>query len=54
MYSDYLDVGFTQPWVRSPLETYVQVPFTGYVGGDITYDIEFSESVISLQAFGGE
>jgi hypothetical protein len=54
MYSDFLDVGFAQPWVRPPLETYVQVPFNSYIGGDISYDIEFSESVISLQAFGGE
>jgi hypothetical protein len=54
MYSDFIDVGFAQPWVRPPSETYSQVPFSSYVGADIAYDIEFSESVISLQAFGGE
>ena len=53
MYSDYMDVGFAQPWVRPPQEVYGQIPFQSYVGGDVAYDIEFSESVISLQAFGG-
>lgn len=54
MYSDFIDVGFAQPWLRPPVEVYGNVPFNGYLGGDVTYDIEFNESTLSLQAFSGQ
>ncbi|WP_354624723.1 hypothetical protein [Psychromonas sp. MME2] len=54
MYSDYLDVGYAQPFARPPKEVYDHVIFTSYTGGDIAYDIEFDDSTLTLQAFGGE
>ncbi|RKF20411.1 hypothetical protein DBZ36_08210 [Alginatibacterium sediminis] len=54
MYSDYLDVGYAQPWARPPTEVYDFVPFTAYVGGDIAYDYELDNSTLGLQAFGGQ
>ncbi|WED22458.1 OprO/OprP family phosphate-selective porin [Vibrio sp. JC009] len=53
MYSDYLDVGYSQPWVRPPEEVYGTVPFNAYLGVDLAYDVEFDDSTLSLQAFGG-
>lgn len=54
MYSDYLDVGYAQPFVRPPSEVYDAVPFTSYTGGDASYDIEFDDSTLTIQAFGGQ
>lgn len=54
MYSDYLDVGYAQPFARPPGEVYDQVPFSSYTGGDIAYDFEFEDSTLTLQGFGGE
>ena len=54
MYSDYLDVGYAQPFVRPPEDVYGPVPFTSYTGGDASYDVEFDDSTLSIQAFGGE
>ncbi|MDO6610843.1 hypothetical protein Q4601_03945 [Shewanella sp. 1_MG-2023] len=54
MYSDYLDVGYAQPFVRPPSEVYDAVPFTSYTGGDVSYDVEFDDSTLTFQAFGGQ
>ncbi|KOE86853.1 hypothetical protein ACS86_04360 [Vibrio alginolyticus] len=54
MYSDYIDVGFAQPWARPPIEVYGNVPFNSYLGGDIAYDVEMDESTLYLQAFAGQ
>ena len=54
MYSDYLDVGYAQPFARPPSEVYAQVPFSSYTGGDIAYDYELEDSTLTIQAFGGE
>jgi hypothetical protein len=54
MYSDYLDVGFAQPFARPPGEVYDQVPFSSYTGGDVSYDFELEDSTLTLQGFGGE
>ncbi len=54
MYSDFLDVGYAQPFIRPPEEVYGVVPFSTYVGGDIAYDVEFDNSTLSLQAFAGK
>ncbi|QIR14405.1 porin [Shewanella aestuarii] len=54
MYSDYLDVGHAQPFARPPAEVYDQVSFTSYTGGDISYDVEFEDSTLTFQGFGGE
>ncbi|MGZ9898150.1 porin family protein [Shewanella gaetbuli] len=54
MYSDYLDVGYAQPFARPPGEVYDQVPFSSYTGVDLAYDFEFDDSTLTVQAFGGE
>ncbi|PMG46527.1 hypothetical protein [Shewanella sp. 10N.286.52.B9] len=54
MYSDYLDVGYAQPFVRPPSDVYDPVPFTSYTGGDVSYDVEFDDSTMTIQAFGGQ
>ncbi len=54
MYSDYLDVGYAQPFARPPEEVYDAVPFTSYTGGDLSYDIELNNSTLTVQAFGGQ
>tara|TARA_R110002050_G_scaffold300244_1_gene468315 strand:+ start:2996 stop:4198 length:1203 start_codon:yes stop_codon:yes gene_type:complete len=54
MYSDFLDVGYAQPFIRPPEEVYGAVPFSTYVGGDIAYDLELDDSTIQLQAFAGK
>ncbi|MGX9463296.1 hypothetical protein ACWXWU_18980 [Shewanella sp. A14] len=54
MYSDFLDVGYAQPFIRPPEEVYGAVPFSTYVGGDIAYDLELDHSTVQLQAFGGK
>ncbi|MEZ9820364.1 hypothetical protein AB4238_07040 [Shewanella sp. 10N.286.45.A1] len=54
MYSDYLDVGYAQPFARPPEEVYDAVPFTSFTGGDLSYDVEFDDSTLTMQAFGGQ
>ncbi|MFS1423297.1 outer membrane protein [Shewanella sp. 10N.286.48.B5] len=54
MYSDYLDIGYAQPFVRPPSDVYDPVPFTSYTGGDVSYDVEFDDSTMTIQAFGGQ
>jgi hypothetical protein len=54
MYSDYLDVGFAQPFARPPEEVYGNIPFSSYTGAGISYDVEYDDSTLTMQAFGGE
>ncbi|MCL1045813.1 hypothetical protein L2737_10800 [Shewanella electrodiphila] len=54
MYSDYLDVGYAQIFVRPPEDVYGPVPFTSYTGADVSYDIEFDDSTLTFQAYGGK
>lgn len=54
MYSDYLEVGFAQPWANPPDDVYGFVPFNSYLGVDVSYDFEFDESTLQVQAFVGQ
>ncbi|WP_028865181.1 hypothetical protein [Psychromonas aquimarina] len=54
MYSDYLEVGYAQPWARPPEEVYGFVPFNSFVGVDSSYDFEFDDSTLSVQGFWGQ
>jgi hypothetical protein len=54
MYSDSLEVGYAQPWIRPPVEVYGAVPVTSYTGVDGLYDISLNNSTLSLQGFLGE
>lgn len=53
MYSDSLEVGYSQLWARPPVAVYGGVPFTSYVGADATYTHNLNGSSISTQVFGG-
>jgi hypothetical protein len=54
MYSDYLDVGYAQPFARPPQEVYGAIPFSSYTGAGVSYDVEYDDSTLTMQAFGGE
>jgi hypothetical protein len=51
--SDYLKVGFAQPWVRPPSEVYQVNPVTHLDGGDLRWQHSFGSVVLSANAFTG-
>lgn len=53
MYSDYLEVGYAQPWATPPTEVYYVVPVSSYDGIDIIYDMDLGEGTLSLQGIYG-
>lgn len=52
MYSDYMDLGYAQPWARAPQVIYGSVN-SSYVGADASYTIPLDNSSITTQAFYG-
>ena len=50
MYSDYLEVGYAQPWANPPADVYTIVPVSSYDGIDIIYDTDVGDASLSLQA----
>ncbi|SGY95557.1 hypothetical protein [Moritella viscosa] len=50
MYSDYLEVGYAQPWATPPSELYSIVPLSSFDGVDAIYDFDFSDVAVTLQA----
>lgn len=52
-YSDFLDVGISQPWIRPVEEVYGNIGFDTYFGGDYSYDFELEDSTMSFQTFTG-
>ncbi|PKH04967.1 hypothetical protein [Moritella sp. Urea-trap-13] len=50
MYSDYLEVGYAQPWASPPSELYSIVPLSSFDGVDVIYDFELGEVAVALQA----
>jgi len=52
MLSDYLDLGYAQPWARSPEEVY-GVPITSFTGLDANYELELDDSYVNFQLFFG-
>ena len=53
MLSDYLDLGYAQPWARSPEEVYGRVPISSFTGLDGNYEFEFDDSYLNFQVFFG-
>ncbi|MCH8497884.1 MAG: hypothetical protein LAT63_05375 [Marinobacter sp.] len=53
MYSDSLEVGYAQPWVRPPEAVYGPIAITSYVGADATYTFNFDGSSLNAQVFTG-
>lgn len=54
MYSDSLEVGYSQPWARPPIEVYDAIPFSSYTGVDGFYEWGFTNSSLTLQGFTGQ
>jgi predicted porin len=50
MYSDYLEVGYAQPWANPPADVYTVVPVSSYNGIDVIYDTDLGDASLSLQA----
>ena len=50
MYSDYLEVGYAQPWASPPSELYSIVPLSSFDGIDAIYDFDLSDVAVTLQA----
>jgi hypothetical protein len=54
MVSDYRQVGYSNTWIRPPIEVYGQIPFDSDDGGDILYRKTVGPVDISAQAFYGK
>lgn len=54
MVSDYRQVGYSNTWLRPPVEVYGQIPFDSDDGGDIIYRKTLGPVDISAQAFYGK
>jgi hypothetical protein len=50
MYSDYLEVGYAQPWASPPSELYSIVPLSSFDGVDAIYDFDLADVAVTLQA----
>lgn len=48
MVSDTLNVGYSNPWVRPPVEIYTLVPITHSDGMDVSYDVHLGDFVHRL------
>lgn len=53
MYSDSLDIGYSQPWARPPIEVYGEVPISNHTGVDMIYDWRLDNSTITTQIYYG-
>ena len=51
--SDYRYVGYSNPWVRAPLEVYDLMPLDYLDGGDITWMHALGSGTVSIQVIGG-
>jgi len=54
MSSDYRQVGYSNTWIRPPIEVYGQVPFDSDDGVDVLYRKAVGPADISAQAFYGK
>lgn len=54
MSSDYRQVGYSNTWVRPPVEVYGQIPFDSDDGVDILYRTTVGPADVSAQAFYGK
>ncbi|TDP63926.1 hypothetical protein DES47_104208 [Roseateles toxinivorans] len=54
MVSDFRDVGYTNVWVRPPVDVYGQVNFSTFDGADLLYQGDVGPASINAQVFGGK
>lgn len=50
MYSDFLEVGYAQPWATPPADVYTIAPITSFNGVDVTYQRDLGDATLALQA----
>lgn len=53
MFSDSLEVGYSYPWVRPPVDVYDQLGFNSFDGADIVYTFPVASMQLELQPFMG-
>ena len=53
MYSDSLELGYSQPWARSPSVVYDQVRLSNYTGADAAYSYRLGNGSMRTQVFAG-
>lgn len=53
MYSDFLEVGYAQPWARVPQTVYSSGGLSSYMGADATYTVNLGGSSVTTQVYGG-
>jgi len=54
MISDYRNVGYSQPWLRVPLELYGHMPLTYMDGGQVVWRIPAGDGTVTLQPYYGK
>lgn len=55
LFSETLDVGYSYPWVRPPVEVYTffMSPFSNFDGMDLTWNTELGDADLDIQALAG-
>jgi hypothetical protein len=55
LYSDSLEVGYSYPWVRPPVDTYtfLLTALSNFNGVDVSTSVEFEDSDLDIQVFAG-
>ena len=53
MISDNVEVGYSYPWARPPIDVYGQLGFNRFDGGNATYRVAIAEQALSVQAYVG-
>ncbi|QUM83384.1 MULTISPECIES: porin [unclassified Moritella] len=49
MYSDFLEVGYAQPWATPPADVYTIAPISSFNGVDVTYQRDVGDTTLALQ-----
>jgi hypothetical protein len=50
MYSDFLEVGYAQPWATPPADVYTIAPIASFNGVDVSYQHDLGDTTLVLQA----
>ncbi len=51
--SDFRNIGYSNVWVRPPLDVYGQVGFSHFDGGDVTWQSTLGSATVTAQAYAG-
>ena len=52
--SDFRSIGYSNLWLRTPLDVYAQVPFSHFDGADAIYQDTVGSTTLTAQVFGGK